>query len=231
MKAVFFDAGGTLIHIDYARVAATLGRVLGRAPATDAFVAAEYAGRDAVEAAMCSGLASSDHARWGIHFRAMLGALGIGGEAYERAAPVLVAEHKRANLWTVPAAGAADALAALRQAGYRVACISNADGTVERLLKATGLLDGLEFVIDSGAVGVEKPDSRIFVLALERAGVEAREAVYVGDLYPIDVVGARAAGLEPILLDPLGRYGRRDCRTAPDVPSVARELVAARAAA
>ena len=61
--------------------------------------------------------------------------------------------------------------------------------------------------------------------------MSAAESYYVGDLYPVDVVGARHAGLTPVLLDPLGRYGRREVRTAPDVPSFVRELVSAREAA
>jgi putative hydrolase of the HAD superfamily len=85
--------------------------------------------------------------------------------------------------------------------------------------------------VDSGAVGIEKPDPRIFAMALALADVAPDEALYVGDLYPVDVVGARRAGLEPVLLDPLGRYGDRDCRTSPDVPTLCRELVASRRAA
>jgi len=53
---------------------------------------------------------------------------------------------------------------------------------------------------------------------LERAGVAAHEAVYVGDLYSIDVLGSRAAGLGAILLDPRGLWGPRDCHTARDLP-------------
>ena len=64
-------------------------------------------------------------------------------------------------------------------------------------------------------VGVEKPDPRIFHLALERAGVAAAEAVYVGDLYSVDVVGARAAGLSAILMDPGACWGSRDCPSVP----------------
>jgi putative hydrolase of the HAD superfamily len=111
-----------------------------------------------------------------------------------------------------------------------VGCVSNADGTVGRLLAGAGLAGHLEFIVDSGAVGIEKPDPRIFALALERAGVPPADALYVGDLYPVDVVGARRAGIEPVLLDPLGRYGERDCRTARDVPTLCRELVASRPA-
>jgi putative hydrolase of the HAD superfamily len=63
-------------------------------------------------------------------------------------------------------------------------------------------------------VGVEKPDPRIFHLGLREANVEAAEAVYVGDLYSVDVLGARGAGLDGILLDPRGYWAPRDCRLA-----------------
>jgi putative hydrolase of the HAD superfamily len=78
-----------------------------------------------------------------------------------------------------------------------------------------GLARHLDFVIDSFEVGVEKPDMRIFELALERAGVEPHQAAYVGDLYSVDVRGARAAGLQGILLDPGGHWGARDCPRVP----------------
>jgi len=231
VKAVFFDAGGTLIHIDYDRVARTLERVLGLRVAPADFVEAEYAGRDAVEAAMAAGMTGTDDERWTIYFRAMLGALGVGGEEFAAAAPAIAEEHSRMHLWTATRPGTAEALETLRRHGLFVAVISNADGSVERLLADAGLREHLEFVVDSGLVGVEKPDPRIFEIALERSGVPPQEAMYVGDLYPVDVVGARAAGLEPVLMDPLGRYGGRDCRTASDVPTLCRQLVSALEAA
>ena len=92
--------------------------------------------------------------------------------------------------------------------------ISNSNGTVRSVLTAAGLAGALDFVIDSGAVGVEKPDPRIFALGLAEAGVSAGEAVYIGDLYSVDVLGARRAGIEAILLDPRRHWGPRDCRLA-----------------
>jgi putative hydrolase of the HAD superfamily len=63
-------------------------------------------------------------------------------------------------------------------------------------------------VVDSGRVGSEKPDARIFRVALERAGIEPTDVVHVGDMVSTDVVGARAAGIVPIHLDP-----HRRCRS------------------
>jgi putative hydrolase of the HAD superfamily len=225
MRAVFFDAGGTLIHIDWERVAGVITSVLGREVPAARLAAGEYAGRALVEAAMANGLESSDASRWSMHFRATILDAGLTDEEYDRVAPAIYAEHRRRHLWSVTLPGTHDALAALREAGWFVACISNADGTVTQLLEAAGLLDHLAFVVDSGLVGVEKPDPRIFQIALERSGMRADHAYYVGDVHPVDVVGAERAGLTPVLLDPLGRYGARGCRTTPDVPTFCRELV------
>jgi putative hydrolase of the HAD superfamily len=87
------------------------------------------------------------------------------------------------------------------------------------------LLPWLEFVLDSSEVGVEKPDPRIFRLALERAGLAPDEAVYVGDIYSIDVLGARAAGMGAVLLDPGQCWGARDCLLAPDVLGAVRLIL------
>jgi HAD superfamily hydrolase (TIGR01509 family) len=231
LKAVFFDAGGTLVHIDYPRVAAIAERAVGRTVDPVALAAAEANGRLAVEEAMDTGMAATDSSRWQLHFQVVLRAVGIDEQEFRKVGPLVIAEHKRDNLWSAVAPGTREALAALVEAGWFVACISNADGTVEALLERVGLKRHLAFVVDSGAVGIEKPDPRIFALALERAGMPAADSYYVGDIYPVDVVGARAAGMVPVLLDPFGRHGNRGCRTATDVAAFCRELVSATAAA
>jgi FMN phosphatase YigB (HAD superfamily) len=87
--------------------------------------------------------------------------------------------------------------------------VSNANGTVRAKLGRVGLAGFFEIIVDSHDEGIEKPDPRIFHLALRRMGVKAAEAAYVGDLYHVDVVGAEAAGLRPFLLDPFGLHGER----------------------
>ena len=238
MKAVFFDAGGTLVHIDYPRVAAVIRETLGRDIPAEGWVRAEYSGRAAVEAGMARGDLPTDSSRWSVHFRAMLGTLGLTEEEFNRVSPGVIAAHKQRHLWSGVFPGTREALAALAGAGYLVGLISNADGDVDKLLASVNLTDDLAFIVDSGRVKVEKPDRRIFDIAMERAraiggygALAPGECYYVGDIYPIDVVGSRNAGLEPVLLDPLGLYGERDCRTITDVPSFSRELVSARRAA
>ena len=75
--------------------------------------------------------------------------------------------------------------------------------------------------IDSGAVGVAKPDPRIFELALALAGTTPERAVHVGDAYQYDVRGARAAGVRPVLVDPLGIRADADCERVASLVEVA----------
>jgi putative hydrolase of the HAD superfamily len=69
-------------------------------------------------------------------------------------------------------------------------------------------------------VGFEKPDPRIFTCALERTGARPDHTLHVGDLYHADVLGARAAGLHALLLDPFGDWRDLDCVSAPDLWAV-----------
>jgi HAD superfamily hydrolase (TIGR01509 family) len=120
-------------------------------------------------------------------------------------------------LWTVLEPEAEAALVLARQAGLAAAVISNSNGTITAILEALGLGRHLDFVIDSSRVGVEKPDPRIFQIALERARLQPAQAAYVGDLYSIDVLGARAAGLHAVLMDPGHCWPPRDCPTVSTV--------------
>ena len=89
--------------------------------------------------------------------------------------------------------------------------LSNANGTLHRAFDRLGLTSSFDLIFDSYHEGVEKPDPRFFHIALQRAGADADTTMHVGDLYHVDVVGARAAGLTPALLDVGGLYPSCDC--------------------
>lgn len=117
--------------------------------------------------------------------------------------------HAAEHLWTFALPGTGAALESLKASGYRLAVISNADGRMERALAVAGLRDHFEFVIDSDVVGIEKPHAEIFHAGCRAMGMEPAECLYVGDLFPVDYVGAMAAGLSAVLLDPLDIHGSR----------------------
>ncbi len=197
VRAVLFDAGGTLIHVDGERVCRAAGVVFDAA----AFRRAERDAVAAVRRLVLERPESRDAERVPLYMTTLIAGLGVSEEAASRdAASRVAAEHRRANLWSRAADDAAETLSALAARGYRIAVVSNADGRVRTLLEAAGLSRLLEFVVDSAEVGVEKPDPRIFHAATDRLGLPPAACAYVGDIYEIDVVGAERAGLEAVLV-------------------------------
>ena len=125
----------------------------------------------------------------------------------------LDSEFADAALWLRGVAGSVDDLRALAATGVPVGVVSNADGVMgerprgfEVLQVGPGVGVAVECVVDSGAVGVMKPDPRIFQLALDLLDLPSERVWYVGDTPGTDVVGAWQAGIRPFLLDPLGLH-------------------------
>ena len=129
----------------------------------------------------------------------------------------LDSEFADAGLWVQEVPGCRDGLAALAETGVTLGIISNADGLIGARLRDREILQvgpgaGTEMavVIDSGDVGVMKPDERIFKLALDAIDLPAERTWYVGDMPGIDVVGARRAGMRPFIIDPEGLHHEAD---------------------
>lgn len=101
----------------------------------------------------------------------------------------------------------------LKEAGYILAVISNRDKPFQDLLEDHGISQFFDFSLAAGEVNVWKPEPGIFKHGLQRVNLPSSEVVYVGDNYYADVVGARSAGLQPVLYDPLGIFPDPDCVT------------------
>ena len=110
--------------------------------------------------------------------------------------------------------------------GLRLAVVSNANGKLKVLFNRLGLSRHFEVMLDSTEEGVEKPDRRLFDIAVERMGARRDEVVHVGDLFSVDVEGARAAGLQAILLDPLDLYEGFECDRVHSLGELAERLEA-----
>ncbi len=210
MKLILFDAGNTLVWLDHPFLIELL-REHGITVAEDDLLEAEHSAKLLLDELVRSGNPGSDESRGPIYFGKIFRELGVADEIFPQLAERLYARHRERNLWSRVRPGTAEALQELRERGYRLGVISNADGRVEALIEAVGLAPYFDFVLDSTVVGVEKPDPRIFRLACERGGVQPEETVYVGDIYEIDVVGARTVGMRTFLIDPLARWEELDC--------------------
>ena len=104
-------------------------------------------------------------------------------------------------------------LVQLKQAGYIMAVLSNRDKPFIDVLESHKIIEFFDFSMAGGEVNSYKPEPGLFEHALKRANINAQEAVYVGDNYFADVVGARRAGLTPILFDPDEIFPDADCTT------------------
>jgi putative hydrolase of the HAD superfamily len=112
------------------------------------------------------------------------------------------------------------ALAALREAGHRLAVVSNWDSRLPLLLERLGLAPAFDTIVVSAVERVEKPDPRIFHRALERLGAAPGQTLHVGDSPELDVAGARTAGIAALLVDRGGAPAPgalRDLRQLPEL--------------
>jgi putative hydrolase of the HAD superfamily len=218
---VLFDAGNTLLFLDYARLAGEVGAALGLPLTAGGLSQHVSAAAEAMERA------GTDRARAAAYLETLFQLAGVGQERMGELHQCLGRMHRERHLWSGVADRSAEALNRLRGAGVRLGVVSNSDGRVEEALREAGLRDYFDVVIDSALAGVEKPDPRIFHAALEALGVSPQEALYVGDLYEVDVVGARAAGMEAVLLGAGDQGSSGRCQTADSIEELVNQILSA----
>jgi HAD superfamily hydrolase (TIGR01509 family) len=219
VDTVFLDAGGVLVYPNWERVAETLARH---------GVAADPRRLESVEPSVRHELdtargvqTSTDRSRGEAYFNRVFSRAGIAlGPALEPARAELAAYHAEHNLWEIVPGDVVPALEDLGRGGRRLAVVSNSNGTVRAKLERLGLARFFETIVDSQEEGVEKPDPRIFAVALERMDARPEATVHVGDLYHVDVIGARAAGLRAVLVDPRNLYLDHDCARVPSLTAL-----------
>jgi HAD superfamily hydrolase (TIGR01509 family) len=218
LTTVFLDAGGVLVHPGWPRISATLASH-GVHVSPGALAAADPRARYEIDEATIVG-ATTDRTRGWLYFEKVLGHAGVAlSDATERALQELREYHRSENLWEHLPDEVAPTLEALRSRGFKLVVVSNANGRLHRLFDRLDLARRVDVILDSHEWGVEKPDVRLFEIALEQAGARAMETVHVGDLYHVDVAGARRAGLRgAVLVDAANLYPYADC---PRIPSVA----------
>jgi|SRR5579863_1399215 len=229
-KAILFDAGFTLTFHDGARLAAYAAKAGVTVDAT-ALEQAERALR--AEFRETEGVVMRTHAdggfSWHQHlYRRLLALAETPGEpeSLDRAASVILREHRASNAWRRIGTGVRESLERLRAAGFELAVVSNSEGTIEQMLAEIDLRELFATVIDSSVVGFTKPDPRIFQLALDRLGVHPAEALMVGDSPSADIEGARAVGIRAALIDPYDFYPWARAPRFPDVTAVTGALLA-----
>lgn len=215
-RALLLDAGNTLVFLDHSALSAAAAEV-GLGVSAEALRAAEPQAKRRYEAAMVAGV--SHEQGWALHMRSLFECAGLNEPAAARAAERARVDHDVFNLWRRVPEGLPARLVRARERGLRLGVVSNSEGKLLELFERVGLSGLFEVVVDSALVGVRKPDPAIFALALAPLKLDAAEAVYAGDIPDVDVAGARAAGLDAVLIDALDHYP--SYVGAPRFPSVA----------
>lgn len=217
IDTVFLDAGGVLVFPNWTRIGDALAQ---RGVTVDAarLAAAEPFAKREIDIATTIG-ATDDRARSWLYFELIFEKAGVAvTDAVLEALADVREYHRRENLWELVPDDVRPSLERLRALVRRLVVVSNANGALHTLFDRLDLSRWFDVVLDSHVEGVEKPDPRLFQIALERAGAEASDTVHVGDLYHVDVVGARSAGLRAFLINPCNLYEGYDCPRSPSLP-------------
>jgi putative hydrolase of the HAD superfamily len=218
LKAVLFDAGNTLVFLDYERMATGVSHAL------DFPLTGQELATHAPAAALAMERAGTDGERATAYLEALFLLAGVPQGRLAEVRTCLARLHQQQHLWSAVPDSTRSSLGRLKAAGLALGVVSNSEGRVEEALEAAGLRQYFDVVVDSALVGIEKPDPRIFQAALQALGVLPEETLFVGDLYEVDVIGARAAGIEAVLIETLPSPGR-ECRTAASIENLTESLL------
>jgi putative hydrolase of the HAD superfamily len=217
VEAVFFDAGETLLypHPSFAELFAEVLREEGTVvdPARVREVVSAYSARftDTVvsgQGRLWSTSPERSRSMWRGVYEAFFQELGIDGD-HDRLFDALYGRFTDLSSYRLHP-DALPVLDRLSGTDLTLGLISNFEEWLQRLLEFLEVRQYFDVTVISGVEGVEKPDPRIFRLALERAGVPAEGSIYVGDHPFFDVKAARQVGMVPVLIDRRGRHADAD---------------------
>jgi putative hydrolase of the HAD superfamily len=209
-RAVFFDVGETLVHVDpsfadlFVTVLAAAGheRSLEEVRDASSHVYARFS-EAARDGSMWTTTPERSRAFWTSVYERMLGELGLGDA--DGLATTLYREFTRLENYVL-FDDVRPTLESLRVTGFLLGIVSNFEAWLEDWFGVHDLVETFPVRVISGIEGIEKPDERIFRLALERASVSPQESVYVGDNPEFDVDPPAALGMFPVLVDRRERF-------------------------
>ena len=217
VKAIFFDLDGTLRHNlpaggeFFADHAIRLGLHATEEDRLRAMRWEHYYWANSPDLKADKKAYPDDKVFWGRYARRQLVALGASNEQADELAPQVTEYMAQAyKPQSIVPDDVFQLLPALKGA-YTLGVISNRDKPYSEEIASLGLASFFELVLAGGDVRMWKPEPYIFIHACERLNIAPTEAVYVGDNYFADVVGARRAGLKPVLYDPRGIFPDPGC--------------------
>jgi len=202
VRFIFFDVGNTLLFPNRAKMLEPIPRE--KHPTLENWQALERRTKREFDQGLLGG--KVDHGFWWTFHTHLLEELKAEDDQVRDA---LVANTQKSANWDKLLPGTREVLDRLK-GQYPMAVISNADGKIDEVLTRCGISDCFASITDSGNVGHEKPHRAIFDAALGEMKADPSESLYVGDVYSVDYVGARNAGMQAMLFDVAGAYRQRE---------------------
>jgi len=230
-RAIFFDAGNTLVYHRLDERARDL-TAAGFPARVEDFHTAERAAKQRLDLWLWPQIRKGevpraiDHYYWAEYLSCLMGILSVPEAEHSRLASLLYEGFRDVRNWCVVMPETPTYLASLKDRGYFLGVISNSGGQVEKQLRDLGLRDYFQAIFDSAIVGVEKPHPEIFQLALASAKVSGNEALFVGDTNATDVGGAQLAGWHAVLIDRVKAYPHAEGHRITTLPELDRVLSA-----
>lgn len=220
-NTIFFDIGNTLFFYNYEFLRDLLTERFGMSVSTKELREKHEATKRSLVADKLFNLPHDE--LWWEAYRRWLKSVGAEEDQIKPISEAIRNHPFRHMFWSRTEEGTKEMLDWFRERGFKLGVISNAEGQIRRLIEHAGLGDRFDVIVDSGVVGFVKPDERIFKHAMERMNASPDSSIHVGDIFDIDVVGAKKAGLTPILVDPNELHEKPECITvkrAVDLPKL-----------
>ena len=218
-KAVFFDLDGTLRHTVplgaevYREKIAEFGMPVSDEAHRESCRWEHYYWANSPELRRDTArFSGGDDSFWENYATVRLGKMGATPEQIKAFRPKIrqyIKEKYHPKDWVPPELH--QILPALRADGFKLAVLSNRRTPFEDLLKELSLFSYFDKVMAAGEIGAWKPNPKIFTPLLEKFALKPEETLYIGDNYYADVVGARNAGITPLLYDPRDIFPDADC--------------------
>ena len=225
-KAIFFDAGGTLLHPfpSVGEIYQKVGAKYGCRAKADQLEKSfhEVCLRKDGLTSLASHSSEKVERDWWHHLVAEVFSGGAAVQDFETFFEELYDVFARPESWRLYP-GVPEVLRELKKRGKRVGIVSNWDSRLFKLCEGLGLEKYVDFVLASAVFGASKPSPRIFEEALRQSRVLPEEAIHVGDSIEDDVNGALGAGLKAILID--RTHGGRSTPSVPTIRDL-KELIA-----
>ena len=218
IKVIFFDVGNTLLFPNRARIHAPLIE-RGFTLDTNLLRDLECRTKNQFDAIITTN-GSTDHSFWWMFYSQLLSEIGLNDDAIR---DQLVASIRTSGNWDTIRPGTPERLREIGER-YQIAVISNADGKIADVLRRCGIAQCFRTITDSGLVGYEKPHPEIFRLALKSMNAAPEESLYVGDVYSVDYLGAKAAGMQAVLMDIPGAYREKGVPRVESLEELTRSL-------